>query len=47
MATLTNAGIPIVDALNAIAEQEEKVELKGIISGIREKVREEALLQRH
>lgn len=39
-ATLTNAGIPIVDALNAIAEQEEKVELKGIISGIREKVRE-------
>ena len=40
MATLTNAGIPIVDALNAIAEQEEKVELKGIISGIREKVRE-------
>lgn len=40
VATLTNAGIPIVDALNAIAEQEEKVELKGIISGIREKVRE-------
>ena len=40
VATLTNAGIPIVDALNAIAEQEEKVELKGIISGIMEKVRE-------
>lgn len=40
MATLTNAGIPILDALSAIAEQEENVELRGIISGIREKVRE-------
>jgi general secretion pathway protein F len=40
MATLINAGLPMIEALNAIAGQEEKAELKGIISGIMEKIRE-------
>lgn len=40
MATLINAGLPVIEALNAIAGQEEKAELKGIISGIMEKIRE-------
>lgn len=40
MATLTRAGIPLVETLNALSEQVEKDELKRTISDIRQKVNE-------
>lgn len=40
MATLTRAGIPLVETLNALSEQVEKDELKRVISDIRQKVNE-------
>jgi general secretion pathway protein F len=40
MATLTRAGIPLVETLNALSEQAEKDELKHVISDVRQKVNE-------
>jgi general secretion pathway protein F len=40
MATLTRAGIPLVETLNALSEQAEKDELKRVISDVRQKVNE-------
>ncbi|MBI5043478.1 MAG: type II secretion system inner membrane protein GspF [Nitrospirae bacterium] len=40
IATLTNAGVPVAEALSAIMEQEEKAELKGIISEIVTRIKE-------
>ncbi|MBI5180421.1 MAG: type II secretion system inner membrane protein GspF [Nitrospirae bacterium] len=40
VATLTNAGVPVAEALSAIMEQEEKTELKGIISDLVTRIKE-------
>ncbi|MEK6679136.1 MAG: type II secretion system inner membrane protein GspF [Nitrospirota bacterium] len=40
IATLTNAGVPVAEALSAIMEQEERTELKGIISEIVTRIKE-------
>lgn len=40
MATLINAGVPLVDTLSALVEQVEQPQLKSALSEIREKVRE-------
>ncbi len=40
IATLTNAGVPVAEALSAIMEQEEKAELKGIISELVTRIKE-------
>ncbi len=40
LATLTRAGIPLVEALNALSDQVEKDELKRVISDVRQKVNE-------
>ena len=40
MATLTRAGIPLVETLNALGEQAEKDELKRVITDVRQKVNE-------
>ncbi len=40
LATLIDAGIPLVDALQAVADQEENLHLKKMLSQIRDQVRE-------
>ncbi len=40
MATLTRAGIPLVEALTALTEQADKEELKRVLSDVRRKVNE-------
>lgn len=40
LATLLNAGMPVVDVLSAVAEQTEKAKTKGLILSIRSKVLE-------
>jgi general secretion pathway protein F len=40
MATLTRAGIPLVEALNALTDQADKEELKRVLSDVRRKVNE-------
>lgn len=46
LATLTKAGIPLVESLNALSDQVEKDELKRVISDIRQKVNEGSSLAR-
>ncbi|APS00019.1 type II secretion system F family protein [Pajaroellobacter abortibovis] len=40
LATLTNASIPLVECITALTEQTEKIELKGILSQIRDQLNE-------
>lgn len=40
LATLTKAGIPLVESLNALSDQVEKDELKRVLSDVRQKVNE-------
>ena len=40
LATLLNAGVPLIEALSALIEETEKVKLKRVFSSIREKVNE-------
>src|SRR5690554_2367717 len=40
LATLTRAGIPLVESLNALSDQADKEELKRVLSEVRQKVNE-------
>jgi general secretion pathway protein F len=44
LSTLVGAGIPLVEALGALTEQVESTRLKGVLSGVRDRVNEGASL---
>ena len=44
LSTLLGAGIPLMEALNVLVEQEEKAKLKSVLASIRDSVREGASL---